>query len=255
MIYIATHKKFSPPLFPEYYPLLVGAEKNRILEYSGDNTGENISNKNKNFCELTGVYWIWKNVNDNYKGLVHYRRYFSCGFGSKKIIREDEVKKILKKYDVILPFRKKLSTSVKEQYCNKSGFEKDLKHVENAIKALYPEYLETFCSVIEGNETYFYNMLISSQEIFDGYCEWLFNILFEVEKHVDLLGYNDYQKRIFGFLSERLLTVYFKYNTYSIYECGIVPGENEWTLKKRILTGLKRRVTHIGQMYLNIRRV
>ena len=76
MIYIAAHKKFNVPQLDNYAVLQVGAQGKENLGYLQDNTGDNISYKNPNFCELTGLYWIWKNCDDEYKGLVHYRRYF-----------------------------------------------------------------------------------------------------------------------------------------------------------------------------------
>ena len=76
MIYIAAHKEFDVPRLENYVPLQVGAEGKEDLGFLRDNTGDNISVKNPNFCELTGLYWIWKNTNDEYKGVVHYRGYF-----------------------------------------------------------------------------------------------------------------------------------------------------------------------------------
>ena len=42
-----------------------------------DNEGANISSKNKSYCELTTQYWAWKNVDADYYGFCHYRRFFS----------------------------------------------------------------------------------------------------------------------------------------------------------------------------------
>lgn len=76
-ILIAAHKKYWMPKDSIYLPLNVGAEGKAELGYTGDNTGDHISSKNKNFCELTGLYWAWKNLDADYVGLVHYRRYFT----------------------------------------------------------------------------------------------------------------------------------------------------------------------------------
>ena len=110
-IIVATHKKYQMPEEKMYLPIHVGKEGKQDLGYTGDNTGDNISNKNNFYCELTGMYWAWKNLDADYIGLCHYRRYFSC---SKKIpkeeqekfkavLHEDEVNKIIEKTDVILP--------------------------------------------------------------------------------------------------------------------------------------------------------
>lgn len=76
-IIIATHKKYWLPKDSIYLPLQVGAEGKKDLGYVKDNIGDNISAKNANFCELTGLYWAWKNLDADYVGLVHYRRYFT----------------------------------------------------------------------------------------------------------------------------------------------------------------------------------
>ena len=218
MIYIATHKEFKVPAEEGYVPIYVGAEGKQKLCYLSDNTGENISQKNKNYCELTGMYWVWKNTNDEYKGMVHYRRYFSNSLRKKYILKESTIKNILKKYDVILPFSVSMNNSLIEDFCEISGYKKDLDSVRNIIESKYPEYITTYDKIMNGNKIYFYNMFIASKDVFDNYCEWLFNILFELEKDVDLTDYNDYQKRIYGFISERLLNVYFEYNKYKIFD-------------------------------------
>ena len=82
-IVVATHKKYEMPKDGMYLPLHVGAEGKKDsngnaldLGYQKDNTGENISKKNASYCELTGLYWAWKNLKDDYIGLEHYRRHF-----------------------------------------------------------------------------------------------------------------------------------------------------------------------------------
>ena len=76
-VIIATHKKYDMPKDEMYVPLHVGREGKDDLGYVGDNTGDNISIKNPKFCELTGLYWAWKNLDAEYLGLAHYRRHFT----------------------------------------------------------------------------------------------------------------------------------------------------------------------------------
>ena len=148
MIYIATHKKFEVPSVDGYVPIYVGAEGKQKLGYLSDNTGENISKKNKNYCELTGMYWVWKNTQDEYKGMVHYRRYFSNSLRKKYILKESTIKNILKKYDVILPFSVSLKKSLTEDFCEISGYKKDLDSVRNIIESKYPEYITTYDKIM-----------------------------------------------------------------------------------------------------------
>lgn len=252
MIYIATHKEFANPSQNGYIPIQVGTQGKQTLGYLQDNIGENISNKNENFCELTGLYWVWKNTDDPYKGLVHYRRFFCNSFRSHFILQEKDIQKVLKKYDVILPFKVTMKKSLVEDYCEKSGYKKDLDCVRSIIHEKYPDYLNSYDKVMNGNKIYFYNMMIASKNIFDNYCEWLFNILFELEKNVDISGYNNYQKRIYGFVSERLLNVYFEHNEYKIFECGVINTQEQWNLWKKVRTALKRKILFKMQLLCKV---
>ena len=94
-----------------YVPLHVGAEGKEDLGYIKDNSGDNISNKNPYFCELTGLYWAWKNLDADYIGLAHYRRHFCLKRKSKNnfenVLSCSELSKLLKDYDVILPKKRK----------------------------------------------------------------------------------------------------------------------------------------------------
>jgi len=105
-VIIAAHKKYKMPEDGMYIPMQVGSQGKPDICYIRDNTGDNISDKNKNFCELTGMYWLWKNDNSNVKGLVHYRRYFlekKCKDKWEAIASKDYIEGILKDYDIILP--------------------------------------------------------------------------------------------------------------------------------------------------------
>ena len=106
---IATHKKYDMPKSDIYLPLQVGAEGKEKLGYEVDSSMDNISEKNPYYCELTGLYWAWKNLDADYIGLVHYRRHFASKekISSKKridrVLTEEEARKILETSDVVLP--------------------------------------------------------------------------------------------------------------------------------------------------------
>lgn len=247
-IYVATHKKFTEDL-PQYYkPILVGSYNKEIKDYIRDDIGKSqISNKNENYCELTGLYWIWKNVNTDYIGLCHYRRYFK---GKKnKFIDKEEVKDILKKYDIILPTRWVYLKTVYDDY-EKNHYIQDLELCKQIIEKEYPEYIKNFDRVMNRNYIYLYNMFICKKEIIDEYFKWLFDILEELEKMVDITNYDQYQKRIYGFLSERLFNVWLDNKNYKIKERNVIKT-GESTIKqyiiriknimKKIIGGVKRK--------------
>ena len=243
-ILVATHKEYWMPNDEVYLPLHVGREGKQNLGYVGDNTGENISVKNANYCELTGLYWAWKNLECEYIGLCHYRRYFSKkSVGKDKkaaILHKDDYEKLLQKYDVILPVKRNYYIeTVRSQYehaHNKS----DLDEVEKIVQEFYPEYSETFTKVMNRTKLHILNMFVMKKDKFDEYCEWLFDNLFELEKRIDISDYNQYEARVFGFLSERLFNVWLEKQELNFYEVPVVFLEKQdWG--KKIYEFLKRK--------------
>lgn len=211
MIYIATHKKFNVPNLNGYCALQVGAEGKEKYGYLRDNIGNHISGKNANYCELTGLYWIWKNTDDSYKGLVHYRRYFGRNNLSNKIsdiCSYEYLLNCLKSVDIVLPYVEYFKQNTKEEILLHCCTEEIFDKLRQIIETKYPDYIETYDRYFNENKASLFNMLFCKREIFDAYCEWLFSILFVLEKQVDLAKLNTYQQRLYGFLSERLLNVW-----------------------------------------------
>lgn len=225
-VYIATHKKTELPKLQGYIPIQVGADLHDDLGYIKDNFGDNISKRNPNFCELTALYWIWKNEKEaDIIGLSHYRRYFfydTENIGFDNILPIEEINKILDKKDIILPkkleFGRKIT--VKSQYYE-SHHTDDLLKCGKIIDKLYPKYSKSFKKVLKRHYLYAFNMFIMKKENFDKYMEWLFNIFDEFEKDLDLEKYDSYNKRVFGFLSERLFNVWILNNKLKIKEIDV----------------------------------
>lgn len=219
IIIVTTHKFYWMPKYEIYFPLHVGKKGKRSIGFHGDDTGSNISERNANYCELTGVYWAWKNLKCDVIGLCHYRRYFSHPIinvdeeNKKRVIfNKEDYNRILIKYDVIVPWRHNLKTmTVKEHYC-KEHYEKDLLETRAILEEKYPEYLKSFDQVMNQKKFYLFNMFVMKKELFDSYASWLFDILFELEKRIDISSYDNYQKRVYGFLSERLFNVWLRKN-------------------------------------------
>ena len=124
-----------------YLPIHVGREGKEDLGYIGDNTGDNISEKNPNYCELTGLYWAWKNLDCEYIGLCHYRRYFAHKAKSnslkdkqQSILTKQDYELLLQQYDVILPKKRNYYIeTVRSQYEHAHN-KRDLDEVENIIR-------------------------------------------------------------------------------------------------------------------------
>ena len=227
-ILVAAHKKYWMPSDSVYVPLHVGAEGKADLGYLKDNTGDNISIKNPNFCELTGLYWAWKNLNCEYIGLCHYRRYFAKGGSGSieqkksKILKYADYEKLLSEYDVIVPKKRNYYIeTVRSQYehaHNKS----DLEETEKIIAKKYPEYSDAFNKVMNRKRLHILNMFAMKKVLFDQYCSWLFDILFELEKRIDTSTYNQYEARVYGFLSERLFNVWLEESKLKLFENDVV---------------------------------
>lgn len=185
-------------------PIQVGAAlTDRRICAVCDNTGDHISHKNRQYCELTALYWIWKNDKSDYVGLGHYRRHFDLG--------EKELEKLAySDIDVVLTIPIFDVPSVGAVY-RRDHVEKDWLVMMEGIRELCPEYLEAAKELEAGNFYYGYNMFIMKREILDRYCTWLFPILFYCEERCG--GERDgYQGRYMGFLAEHLMSVFFLYH-------------------------------------------
>lgn len=244
-IIIATHKQYWMPDDSIYLPVHVGAEGKEPIGYAPDNTGDNISRKNANYCELTGLYWAWKNLDADYIGLAHYRRHFCvAGFFSdkkKRVMSQTQMEALLNKADVILPKpRRYYIESNYSQYVHAHHAE-DLDFTRAIIQEKYPAYLKAYDNTMKHNSGHRFNMYVMKREYSDAYCQWLFDILFELEKRLDISQYSKNDARVFGFVSERLLDVWLETNRISFVESPYVFMEKQNWIKK-ILNFLKRKV-------------
>lgn len=240
---VATHKKYWMPEDPMYLPIHVGAEGKTDengspldLGYVKDNTGDNISSKNANYCELTGLYWAWKNLNAEYIGLVHYRRHFSNGslFGDKKsrVITKAELEPLLKECDVLLPTPRNYWIETNYSQYAHAHHAIDLDEAKRILQEKCPQYLKAWESSMSRTTGHRFNMFIMKKDKFDAYCAWLFDILFELENRLDISTYNKNDSRVFGFVSERLLDVWIETNDIAYKNIPYVFMESQnWLVK------------------------
>lgn len=218
-IFIMTHVSFDPPQNPIYHPLHVGHAIHEDLGYPGDDTGDNISDQNMYYSELTGLYWAWKNVqNTEYIGLCHYRRYFLNE--NHNVMNKADFMPILAKYQVILSQAAPAEVSYRDTYAQAHNIH-DLEAVGNAIAELYPDCTPIFQEVLSGNKLYCGNLFVTTKELFDDYAAWLFSIFDVASEQIDVSTYDDYHKRVYGFLSEQLLYVWVRYRNLTYYEAPI----------------------------------
>ena len=239
-IFVVTHKGIPPLVNELYIPIQVG--KGEII-YDGitrDNTGDNITQKNSSFCELTASYWIDRNIsNTDYVGICHYRRYFnffpspfnlkpsrqknvdSTAFKQTKTGKasaektSDKIAGIMKDHDCIMLRAYDLEKGLSDLYHNEHGHrESDWKETLNIIEELYPEYRESIANYLDkGHKFHMGNMMITTKQKWNDYHKWLFSILFEVPA-------DPVQGRVFGYISERIINLYVYHNKFRIKELG-----------------------------------
>ena len=236
-ILVATHKNYFIPEDPVYLPVQAGAAINAPLPYTGDDAGENISAKNKNFCELTVLYWAWKNLEADYIGLVHYRRHFageSSGDKKSRIITGEQLSAMLGEVPLIMPRKRNYFIESNESQYIHAHHAEDLAVTYEVIAEKYPEYLAACRKVMKSTRGYRFNMCIMRKDLLNEYCSWLFDILFEVEKRLDISRYTVYDARVFGFISERLLDIWVEKNHPPLKTLPLVNLESQqWTKKIR----------------------
>lgn len=240
-IIVAAHKKYQMPKDEMYIPVHVGAKgKEKIENYQRDDEEENISDKNSYFCELTGLYWAWKNLKADYIGLVHYRRYFTTSnvlFKNEKqkfdnVLKQEKADKILENTDIILPkLRRYYIENLYNHYKNTLHIE-PLDETRKIIEEKYPKYIAEFDKLHKRTSAHMFNMVIMKKELLNEYCTWLFDILFELERRIDISQYDVFHARFFGRISELLLDVWINTNNLNYKEVKVIDMQNVNWIKK-----------------------
>lgn len=229
--------------------------------YYSDATGDNISTKNPNYNELTALYWMWKNLQqEDILGLVHYRRYFNFFYNrwsfkrkiQKKVNQDDPLilkhnnkpgkiaalaKTWLETHDMIgpMPYTYSGFPSLREDYCHhhRPG---DWEAAMQVIRELYPDYDASIITHLDNdNKIYWANLFVAHYAFVDRYCQWLFPIFNELEKRITISD-DPYQRRVYGFLSERLFTLYILHNKLKVKEIPTLLI-NEMFEKYKVLEG------------------
>ncbi len=252
-VFVVSHKPYWMPKDPVYQPIQVGPlNRNPLVGFLQDTTGDSIAKKNSSYCELTALYWVWKNFknNDDYIGFCHYRRYFgkksllSLG-GSRKraIFTNQELDSLLAGIDVLLPKKRHYYIETIETQYGHAHNLKDLYITRDIIIEKYPHYIDSFDQYMRKRSGHICNMFIMRKQLFYRYSEWLFSILREAESRISIIRYDDYQRRVFGFLGERLLNVWLGQQNACIREVPVVELEPVSYVKKG-LNFIERKFTH-----------
>lgn len=217
---VISHKTIDSPIFENRTICYVNKNIKKENKSNCLNTWEkdNIDDLNKYYCELTALYWMWKNIDAEYISLEHYRRLFISSkhkFSRKKFLSRDEIEEIFKdnKFKIIMPYKVFFKKSIYQEYCIKHNKE-DIDCLKQQIELQYPSYLDSFNKIMNGHEVSLCNMFVMKKEDMDKYCKFAFDLLdkvFEIRKE-DILKRDKYQQRSIGFIAERLFNIYVDHN-------------------------------------------
>lgn len=256
---IAAHKPYPIPADSCYLPIHVGRALNQEMapqfdsRYIGDNTGDNISSFNPTYCELTALYWLWRNCDSDYKGLVHYRRHLRSLRKKKgkrvaldKVVTGDELIYYLSTVDAVLPCKTKYYIETMQSHWNHTQPSEQLDSAEKVLSQLYPDYMNEFRTMLSRRSAHMYNMMVMRANAFDSYCAWLFPLLDSLVKELNPAIYEPFQARYPGRISELLLDVWIQHNRVTYKELPMVsPEPVNWISKGKGFLAAK----YLGKKY------
>lgn len=231
---------------PLYVNVRCGAvfDKRENVDMLGDDTGDNISEKRDSFCELTVMYWAWKNVKADYYGLCHYRRYLSFSSeryevdnnGKQHVIEATLNVDSIKKYELNnlqkmkseitsvsgilidsidikkVPTPKGYSDTIYEHWSHYKNIlieEGTLEQLKDIVKEMVPKWYDYFLEYLKMEYYYGFNCFILRKELFYELCEFIFPILFKLDEKLNTKYYSEFMLRTPGFMGEILIGLFF----------------------------------------------
>lgn len=196
----------------------------QLTDTIGDDTGDNISARNRNWDELTALYWMWKNVKADYYGLFHYRRILTFRASHKQFFHDfsedtqarfgwntKNVAAACRKFDIITAPRRRVhpvglssKTLTNYEFYARDHHVRDIDNALAVIKKFSPKAYPYVAGYLFGTQCSFANLAVMRADLFNDYANWLFTVLMECERTTDVSSNDDYQRRIWGFVAERL---------------------------------------------------
>lgn len=241
---VAAHRPYRMPGDPAYLPLQVGAalHPGACPGFQPDDEGDSISALNASYSELTGLYWLWKNVDAGVKGLVHYRRLLGSADPSRRRARDpfgrvatgEELESLVRRSGAVLARRR--------NYCIETvyghyGHTFDAAHLDacrGVLADMCPGCLPAWDRRMRARGAHICNMLAMRADLFDAYCAWLFPVLDELVGRVSSEGMTPFEARWPGRVSERLLDPWLDANGLGFAELPVVsPEPVDWNAKIR----------------------
>lgn len=240
---IAAHKPYRMPTDPVYLPIQVGAALHPDLDlgFQRDDEGNSISERNPSYCELTALWWLWKNCDAEYKGLVHYRRHFRTNNREvahvhdrfQRIATGDDYRaRIETGANIILPSKRNYYIETVYSHYSHTFDGGQFDSTRMVLTRRCPEYVPAWDKLMAGKRAHLYNMFVMHSALVDDYCGWLFPLLEELEGMVDSSNMDAFQARWVGRVAERLLNAWVETNELNVAEMATVsPEPVDWISK------------------------
>lgn len=250
-ILVSTHKPYIMPKDTSIYlPVQVGYDEvSEHFGFQGDNTGDNISYKHRFYSDLSAVYWGWKNLEVEYMGSCHYRRYFVSKKAKntdnaffKYILDREELETLLKKCPVIVAKKRNYVIENIEDHFKHTHTASDFDLLRTVIGELTPDYEAAFETVAHSRSAHLFNTFIMRKDYVNDFCSFMFPVLFEIEKRIDFTQRSEFESRTCGYLAEFLLDTWIIKNNvpYQEMELRVLDGEKKL---KKAMAMLKSKIT------------
>ena len=242
VIGVACHKLSTLPKNSLYLPIHVGSAlaAKELPGYQRDDEGDNISEKNPLYCEMTAQYWLWKNVDADYYGLCHYRRFINFTdeeFGNLDVdqrgqvvpriiddftmekyglLDEAQMRAVIEAADVVTTREMDYHRVTTPYGIQKNVYDhyvahdraliniKDLDATIELVDSMYPKYSTDLHEYLEGYHFRGFNCFVMPKALFNELCAYEFGVLAELEKRIDVTDYNQTLTRVYGFMAEIL---------------------------------------------------
>ena len=245
LMIVAAHKPYWMPDDPLYTPMQVGAAGKLSLGWLRDDEGDHISPKNPTFCELTAVYRMAHGMEADAFGLCHYRRYFArkrTGEKKQRLLTRAEAEALLARADIVLPKKRHYWIETNYSQYAHAHHEEDLILTRQILGEMHGQKaLDAWDRVMARRSGHRFNMFLMRKEAFRDYCGWLFPVLEELERRLDISGYSEKDRRVFGYVGERLMDVWLALRSYTWLEVPVVNLESQhWP--RKIAAFLRRKL-------------
>ncbi|WP_455138291.1 DUF4422 domain-containing protein [Thermophilibacter sp.] len=243
-IAVATHKPYRMPVDPIYLPLHVGTALHPDVcpDMQGDDTADSISERNPYYSELTGLWWLWRNVEADHKGLVHYRRHLGSPDRARRraedpldrVVTGEELLPLLERHGVVVARRRSYYIETVYGHYAHTFDARQFDECRAVLSDLSPEHVSHWDRLMRSRGAHIFNMFVMRSDLLDAYCSWLFPVLFELERRIDPASYDAFGARYLGRVSERLLDPWLWANGITPAELPVVsPEPVDWVAKGR----------------------